>query len=174
MNCLITYGSQYGTAKRYAEKMAEMTGIAAKNYEDVKSLSDYDKIIHFGSLYAGGVTGLKQTAKILPPDTEIIIVTVGLADVHDDENINNIRTSISGQIPPEIYDRAKIFHLRGGIDYKHLNFKHKTMMKLMYNKVKKMPEEERNAEVRAMIETYGQKVDFVDFHALREIVDALK
>lgn len=36
-------------------------------------------------------------------------------------------------------------------------------MKLLYNKVKKLPPEQQRAETRAMIETYNRKVDFVDF-----------
>ena len=41
--------------------------------------------------YAGGVKGLKNTVKALKKDVKIIIVTVGLADVYDQENIDNIR-----------------------------------------------------------------------------------
>lgn len=55
------------------------------------------------------------------------------------------------------------------IDYGRLSIKHKTMMSLLYNKAKKLPEEKKNAEVRAMIETYNKKVDFVEFTALEPI-----
>ena len=95
-----------------------------------------------------------------------MIVTVGLADVEDDENIHNIRTSLQRQLSSELYNKAEIYHLRGGIDYSRLNFKHKTMMKLLYTKAKNLPEDKKNAEVRAMIETYGKQVDFVDFMKL--------
>ena len=71
-------------------------------------------------------------------------------------------------------DNTTIFHLRGGIDYQRLNFKHKTMMTLLYNKAKKLPEEKKNAEVRAMIETFNSKVDFVDYNALAQIVEAIQ
>ena len=63
MNTLIIYGSQYGTTKRYAEKFAEMTHFPVVSYEDVKTLTDYERIICFGALYAGGVKGLKNTVK---------------------------------------------------------------------------------------------------------------
>ena len=58
---LIIYGSRYGSAKRYAERLAEMTGIEAVEYKEAKGLGDCDRIVYLGSLYAGGVTGLKQT-----------------------------------------------------------------------------------------------------------------
>jgi hypothetical protein len=47
------------------------------------------------------------------------------------------------------------------------------MMKLLYSKVTKIPEAERNAEVRALIATYGKQVDFVDLDTLEPIVKAL-
>ncbi|MGB4657628.1 MAG: flavodoxin domain-containing protein [Mobilitalea sp.] len=173
MRSLIIYGSQYGTTKCYAGKLSEMTGTPMINYEDIKDLTNYETIIHFGGLYAGGVKGLKNTIKALPQNANIIIVTVGLADVNDKENTDNIKKSISRQIPKEIYDRAIIFHLRGGIDYQQLNFKHKTMMTLLCNKAKNLPEEKKTAEVRAMIETFNQKVDFIDYNSLNQIIKVL-
>ena len=46
-------------------------------------------------------------------------------------------------------------------------------MSLLHSKVSKMPESELNAEAKAMLETYGQKVDFVDFTSLEKIVNIL-
>ena len=153
MKSLIIYGSQYGTTKCYAKKFAEITKIPLISYEDIKDLTNYDLIIHFVGLYAGGVKGLKNTVKVLKKDAKIIIVTVGLADVYDQENIDNIRKSISKQVPQNILNNATIFHLRGGIDYKKLNLKHRTMMALLYNKVKDLPEDKTTGEIKAMIET---------------------
>ena len=47
------------------------------------------------------------------------------------------------------------------------------MMKLLCNKAKNLPEEEKNGEVRAMLETYGKQVSFVDFCALEPLVAVL-
>lgn len=171
MNTLIIYGSQYGTTKRYAEKFAEMTGFSVVNYENIKTLTEYDRVIYFGGLYAGGVKGLKNTVKKLSPNTKLIIVTVGLADVCDEENIVNIRSSIRKQVPEHLLKMSSVFHLRGGIDYQKLTFKHKTMMTLLYNKAKNLPEDRKNAEVKAMIETFNSKVDFVDYNSLNVIAE---
>lgn len=46
-------------------------------------------------------------------------------------------------------------------------------MKLLYSKVVKIPETEHNAEVRALIATYGKQVDFVNLDTLEPIVKAL-
>lgn len=173
MRRLIVYGSVYGTTRRYANGLSALSGIPAVDYRDAEKLDQYDEIIYFGGLYAGGVQGLKQTIRALGQDVKLILVTVGLADVADPENIRNIRSSLAKQVPPAMLRSAKIFHLRGGIDYQRLSFKHKTMMTLLYNKVKRLPEEKKTAEVRAMIDTFNQKVDFVDLEALSPIVAAL-
>lgn len=174
MNSIIIYGSNYGTTESYARKLSQMTGIPLINYKEIKDLSPYDTVIHFGGLYAGGVKGLKQTVKALPKKAKLFIVTVGLADVTDRENTDNIKQSIKRQVNDEIFDRAEIFHLRGGIDYKKLNFKHKTMMTLLYNKAKNLPQEKKTADVKAMIETFNKQVDFIDHSALNQILEVLK
>ncbi|MBQ2276843.1 MAG: flavodoxin domain-containing protein [Lachnospiraceae bacterium] len=173
MKKIIIYGSQYGTTKRYAEKLSELTGISVMSYEKIKDLSAYDEIIHFGGLYAGGVKGLKNTIKALPQNAQLIIVTVGLSDVTNTNNTDHIKKSIHQQVPQPILDRTKILHLRGGIDYSKLNFMHKTMMSLVYKKAKNTPEEEKTAEVRDMIETYNQKVDFTDFDSLQQVIEVI-
>ena len=71
-------------------------------------------------------------------------------------------------------ENTTVFHLRGGIDYQKLNFVHKTMMTLLYNKVKNLPEEKKNAETRAMIETFNKTVDFTDYNALGPIMEAIQ
>ena len=176
MKSIIIYGSYYGTTEKYAQEMSQMTGTECVPYEKVDDINAYDKIIYLGGLYAGGVMGLSKTFKNLAEssDKDIVIITVGLADPTDQTNIQNIRRSMKTQISEAVYENAKIFHLRGGIDYGKLNFKHKTMMSLLYNKVKKMPPEKQNAETKAMIETYNQKVDFVNLDKLNDIVELCK
>ena len=173
MKKVIIYGSHYGTTKRYAEKLAEMTGISVISSEAVKDLSVYGEVIHFGGLYAGGVNGLKNTVKLLPNNAKLIIVTVGLADVTKQENTEHIKKAISQQISKDIFDKAQILHLRGGIDYSRLSFVHKMMMSFLYKKIKNTPEKQQTQEERELIQTYNQKVDFVDFSSLQKIVDTL-
>ena len=170
---IITYGSQYGSAEHYARKFAECTGFPVLPYREAKNLSNYARVIHFGALYAGGVLGLQQIASLLSPKAEFIIVTVGLADVQDAENIQNIRSAIRRQIPEDVFRRTRIFHLRGAIDYSKLNLKHRTMMALLYAKAKGLPEKKKNAETQAMIETYGKQVSFVEDSAVTELANII-
>ena len=177
MNSIIIYGSHYGTTKQYAEELSKRTNIKAISFKKFnQQINDYDNIIYLGALYAGGVLGMSKTLKKLNniSNKKIIIATVGLSDPTDEVNKNNIRNNIKNQIPKEVFEKAKIFHLRGGIDYSKLNFAHKTMMKLLYNAVKNLPNEKQTAEDRAMIETYNKKVNFIDFSSLDKIANEIQ
>ncbi len=177
MNSIIIYGSHYGTTKQYAEELSKRTNIKAIFFKKFnQQINDYDNIIYLGALYAGGVLGMSKTLKKLNniSNKKILIVTVGLSDPTDEVNKNNIRNNIKNQIPKEVLEKAKIFHLRGGIDYSKLNFAHKTMMKLLYNAVKNLPNEKQTAEDRAMIETYNKKVNFIDFSSLNKVANEIQ
>ena len=177
MNSIIIYGSHYGTTKQYAEELSKRTNIKAISFKKFnQQINDYDNIIYLGALYAGGVLGMSKTLKKLNniSNKKILIVTVGLSDPTDEVNKNNIRNNIKNQIPKEVLGKAKIFHLRGGIDYSKLNFAHKTMMKLLYNAVKNLPNEKQTAEDRAMIETYNKKVNFIDFSSLDKVANEIQ
>ena len=173
MNTIIIYGSRYGSTRRYAERLSEITGLKAVFFKDVKSVAGYDRIVYLGALCAGGVMGLKKTVCCLSASQELFVATVGLADPTDIGNVNHIRGGLKKQVPASHYDESKIFHLRGAIDYSKLGLKHRIMMKLLYSKVVKIPEAERDAEVRALIATYGKQVDFVNFDTLKPIVKVL-
>ena len=175
MEKIIVYGSQYGTTKRYADELSKKTGIKALAYTEVSDLSAYDTILYLGGLYAGGVLGLAKTIKrcSVSANQTLIVVTVGLADPKVLSNTDHIKQSISKQLPSQLYNKATIFHLRGGIDYQKLSFIHKNMMKFIYNKTKDLPPDRQTEETKAMIETYNQKVDFVDMDSLNEIITAL-
>ena len=173
MNSIIVYGSNYGTTKQYANELSRRTNMKAISFKKVnQQINDYDNIIYLGALYAGGVLGMSKTLKKLNniSNKKIIIVTVSLSDPTDEVNKNNIINNIKNQMPKKFFEKAKIFHLRGGIDYSKLNFAHKTMMKLLYNAVKSLPEEKQSAEDRAVIETYNKKVNFIDFSSLDKII----
>ena len=172
MNRIIIYGSKYGTTKKYASELSKKLNSVVISYNDVVDLKNYDSIIYLGALYAGGVLGMSKTLKKInnPDGKELVLITIGLADPYDEQNVKTINKGIERQVTPEIFNQLNIFHLRGGIDYSKLDFKHKTMMRLLYNKAKKLPEEKQTAEVKTMIETYNSVVDFVDFEELDKII----
>lgn len=171
MKTIVIYGSQYGTAERYAKELARRIDSDVTAYEGVKNIDDYETVIYIGALYAGGVLGMKKTfSKLKDTDKKIIIATVGVTDPADQEYTGTVKEGIRQQLSEEISNKAKIFHLRGGIDYSRLSFMHKTMLKMLYKKAAELPEEKRTADIRAIVETYNQKADFVDFDSLKQII----
>lgn len=172
---IIAYGSQYGTAKQYAEELSKKTDIKAEEYSKIQDINQYDTIVYVGALYAGSVLGMKKTLNKIEDasNKKIIIATVGLADPTDKGNIARIREGIRKQLSEEVYNQTDIYFLRGGIDYSILNLKHKTMMAFVHRKAKGLKEEEKTAEVKAILETYGKKVNYVDFNALNPIIDEI-
>ncbi|MDE5799142.1 MAG: flavodoxin domain-containing protein [Treponemataceae bacterium] len=173
MKNIILYGSCYGTARRYAEKCAELTGIPAVSYKAASSRESYGVVVHFGALYAGGVRGLRAAVRAARGTARLIIVTVGLADVADKKNTDAIRRSVARQVPQELLRNAALFHLRGSIDYGALHFWHRLMMTLLHKKASRLPESQKTAEIRALLDTFGKKVDFVDYDSLAPVVSAV-
>ena len=45
------------------------------------------------------------------------------------------------------------------------------MMKLLYQKAKRIPVEQRDKETQDFISTYNKKVDFIEFDYLRPVID---
>lgn len=105
MKSVIIFGSQYGSAKQYAEVLSEKLNIDCFDYRKLKSDKKYDIIIYVGSLYAGGVLGLAKTLKGYSANTlkKILIITVGIADPNDIENAENIQNNIYKQLPSVLY-----------------------------------------------------------------------
>lgn len=171
MNAIILYGSQYGSARRYAEHLAQQTGIAALRYQDAPPLADLPLIVYLGGLYAGGVLGLRQTLRGFSPGPgqRLLLATVGLADPAMEENRDHIRRALQRQLPAGIWAQTRLFHLRGAMDYARLTRLHRTMMALLHRSLQKRPAQTWSEEDRALMETYGKRVDFVDLDALRPL-----
>lgn len=174
MKAQITYGTVYGSTERYAKKLGELTGLPVTNYEEVTNLDQTELLIHFGGLHAGGVLGLKKMAALLPKEATLLLVTVGLVDVTDTDNITMTRKMVKIQLPKERYHEENLFHLRGAIDYERLTPKHRAIMNSLYRSLRLIPKGKRSARDRIVIDTYNTKADFVDFDALTPILDAIK
>ena len=84
MNYIVTYSSKYGSTEKYAKWIGEALSCEVENIKDICSdmLQNYDVIIHGGSLYAGGVGGLKMLVQLYPEirDKKLIVFTCGLED----------------------------------------------------------------------------------------------
>ncbi|MEW9095450.1 MAG: flavodoxin domain-containing protein [Clostridiaceae bacterium] len=175
MSKVIIYASKYGSSKKYAEKLHEIMKLPIYSYTDLPNdFSNYHEIILIASLYASGTLGLKKVMeKMNLENTEMTIITVGLADIDKETNIQKIREKINKTIQNTPIKIKNIFHLRGGINYSKLSFTHKLMMKALYTKVKNKPLNEIDDEAREFLDTYGKEVNFIDFNRLESIIPNL-
>jgi len=70
---------------------------------------------------------------------------------------------------------TKVFHLRGGIDYKKLGIVHRAMMAMLKTMMTgKKPREEWTDEQKLLIDTYGDRVDFTDRRSINPIVEYIR
>lgn len=169
-NTVVVYESKYGTTEKYAKWIAEDLNCPVYNLKGLRDdkLNEYDTIIHGGGLYAGGVAGSKILIKM--QEKNIVLFTVGLAD----PNVTDYTEVLEKNFDKELIEKMKIFHLRGGIDYKNLSLMHKIMMSAMKKLVSKKSEDELTHDDKMMLETYGDIVDFVDRKSIEPIIEYIK
>lgn len=170
MKTAVIYQSHYGTTRKYAEWIAQAldADLLERSSAKPENLLDYDVIVYGGGLYAGGILGIDLVTK--KPCRNLLVFTVGLADPAGTDYTGILEKNL----PPELQSRIRIFHLRGGINYKKLSVVHRGMMAMMKRMVAKKPAHERMEEDRFFLETYGGEVDFTDQETIRPIVEYVK
>lgn len=162
---LVTYTSKYGSARKYAKWISAALDAELAEAKTVKpgQFEQYDVVVHGGGLYAGGIAGVKLV--IRHPCKNLVVFTVGLGN----PNTSDYSKIIDMNFTPELLSKTKLFHLRGGIDYKRLGPVHKAMMAMMKGSILKKPEAERASDDAEFLATYGSAVDFSD----HSMIDAL-
>jgi menaquinone-dependent protoporphyrinogen IX oxidase len=158
----VLYKSNYGHTKRYAEWIAkdlqgDLYDLPDFNHDHIER---YDTIIYGGGLYAGGILGhsfIVQEFERLRRKN-LVLFTVGLAATEDRSIFTPL---LHKNFSDEILSAFEIFHLRGGIEYRKLGLKHKTLMAMLRTKVSRN-KGERTEEEELMLSTYGDKIDFSD------------
>jgi menaquinone-dependent protoporphyrinogen IX oxidase len=170
----VIYKSNYGTTKKYANwiatelrkvlKLEDYVDLLERKEASVSILKKYDVVIYGGGLYASGIIGAELVAK--NPTNNLILFTVGLAD----PQTTDYSKILNKNFPKKEFQPKKVFHFRGGIDYKKLNFTHRGLMALLKKTVEKKKKEELNEEEKAILETYGEKIDFTDRQTITELI----
>lgn len=165
-NIAVIYKSKYGTTKQYAEWIAKALDAKLFEKSTVKpsQLASFDIIIYGGGLYAGGIDGVELVTK--NPCKSLVVFTVGLAD----PAITDYSAILNKNFTQTQLSKTKIFHLRGGIDYKKLGLVHKGMMGLMRKLTLKKDKSEYIDEDYEFLETYGQKVTFTDENTIKPLL----
>ena len=178
MKTLIIYSSKYGYTKKYAHWLAEELNGDIFETKNVKKniMSGYDVIILGGGLYAGRIKGINLLVKNFEKikDKKIILFTCGIADYNNIKNINSVRKGLENAIPKNVLEKTKLFHLRGGINYKELNVLHQMIMGMVKKVLSKKGADELTQENKDLLETFGQTLDFTDKKNITEIIEYCK
>jgi menaquinone-dependent protoporphyrinogen IX oxidase len=170
MKTAVIYASKYGTAKQYAVWIAEELHAVLLEQGQVSpvQLQEFDSVIYGGGLYASGILGVGLVTK--NPSKNLVVFTVGLADPKTTDYTHILKKNF----PLESTQPLKVFHLRGGIDYKKLGPVHRTMIAMLKRTITGKPDTEQTDEDRAFIETYGGKVDFIDRSTIAPLVEFVR
>ncbi|MEG2329911.1 flavodoxin domain-containing protein [Anaerorhabdus sp.] len=171
---IVIYGSHYGATEQYAREIAKQTGFECIQFQDIKSLENYDTIVIGGGHYAGGITGLEKTMQKLPSQpVDVYIYSVGLSS-KTKENLEKVNEAVRKIVPEEKVEDSHVFYYRGGMDMKKLSFIHKTMMRMMIGMIKKKPENELTSDDQGVIDLPNKAVDFVDVTQVNDLVRMIK
>lgn len=178
MRILVTYASKYGTTKRYAQWIAEDLACDLRDSREVNAelLKSYDILIHGGGLYAGGLSGIQTIVKNYDAisNKRIILFSCGLADPEDPENVAHIEAGLEKVLTPEMREKIRQFHLRGGIDYSRLGLTHKAMMAMLRTVMLKKGYDNLRSEDQMMLDTYGGTVDFTNRESLAPLLSYVR
>ena len=80
MKTTVVYGSRYGTAEKYARRLAQFLECEVVSANAFAGAHSDERVIFVGSLYAQRVTALKKTIKRIAPGASVCVGTVGLPD----------------------------------------------------------------------------------------------
>lgn len=171
---LIIYHSVYGSTKKYAEWLSEVIESDVYDLDSFipEMLNDYHTIILGGGLYAGKIKGLnflKQIQRELR-DQKIIIFTCGLADFKMKDNRDAVTKRVKRSLPKELFNRSKIFFLRGSIDYNQLSLIHRFMMWVMKSMLTRKGYDKLSGDDKLFVDIYGKSISFVDKESISDIV----
>lgn len=168
---LITYKSLYGSSERYARELGRCLSIPVSDITEADT-EGVGEIIHFGGLYHGTLSGLKEVLRKFGSCTRLTIVSVGLADPGKPQNADKIDHDLRRIIPEEVLRKTRIFHLRGAMDYSRLSPKHRVTMWMLCQFIRR--KKHRTEEDLAILDTYGTKIDFVNLGSVNDLARSIQ
>ena len=166
----VIYKSKYGATKQYAIWIAEELNASLFEASGIKpsQLADYDVVVYGGGLYADGINGVKLVTE--NPCKALAVFSVGLKDPATADFSDVLAKNFKG----EHLSKIKVFHLRGGADFKSLSFLHKGIVAMLKKVAGKKPPAERTSEEQAAIAIADEKVDFTDKASILPLVEYVR
>lgn len=171
---IVVYGSKYGSSEAYANYIAKTLGIPCISYEKLtkETLSDVDVLVFGGGVYVGAIAGSKTMLKYKDwmMQHPCFIFSVGMADPQDSIQMEQTKQEIEKSFGHDLYRTLFIYHFRGNMLYSKMNFKHRTMMKMLVAMLKR----DKTKQNDGMVLTYGQDTYFADENSAEPMIAQIR
>lgn len=158
---LIVYQSKYGSTKRYADWLQEMTGFDCTEAKSAApgSLASYETIVLCGAIYASGIAGISFLKKHFQQlsGKKLAVFCVG-ASPYDEKALQEIRQiNLKGDL-----SSIPLFYGRGAWDEEAMTFKDRTLCRILQKSVAKKDPSTYEPWMKALMCATGQKCDWTD------------
>lgn len=174
MRTIVLYKSKYGSAKQYAEWIAEALDckMAETGSVGVDELADCDCILIGGGIYAGGVKGLKWLKKNYSrlSGKRIAVFAVGASPYNKEDEEEAAQTNLQGELAG-----LPFFYLRGKWDEASMSVIDRKLCNMLKKSVEKKPKEELVGWEKALLEATakgsGGSIDWTDKERLHDLLE---
>jgi menaquinone-dependent protoporphyrinogen IX oxidase len=169
---IVVYSSISGFTKKYAEWIAEELAAKATTLREFGSQAAEcnDIIVYGGSLYSGGIRGLRKFKKKVQTLENKTVVIFACGASPDRQDIIDDITKRNFTEQEKV--RYTFFYLRGGFDFKSLDPFNKMLMALM--KWVLATKKNRSEDEEGMLAAYDHPADFTRKENIARLVDFCK
>lgn len=169
MDGVILYQSKYGSAKKYADWLAEETVYPCMETKkaDIKEIEKYDTIILGGGIYASGIAGLSFLKRNIGKLTgkKILVFCCG-ASPYEESAFQQCREHNMKDMLSDI----PVFYCRGAWDMDAMSLKDRTLCNLLRKAVSKKDPADYEVWEKALMAAGEDKCDWTDKKYIEPII----
>ncbi len=170
---LVLYKSKYGATKKYVDMLKKELDcdVYEMNACNEKNLEKYDWIVFASGIYASGISGLNVLRKKYRnlSHKKIIIFCVG-ASPFDEKAFGEIKRH---NLKEDLKD-IPIFYGRGTWDEGKMNWKDRTLCKILQKAIAKKDPSSCEPWMKALLASGGQACDWTDRSYLTPLLEFIK
>lgn len=172
MKTVVIYKSKTGFTKKYAEWISEELSADIFDGSEVTTnmLTAYETVIYGGGLYAVGINGVKFIAQNLDKfkDKKVVVFATGVSPLRE-EVVSEVKNK---NFTSEQQKFIRFFYLRGGFDYRKLNFFDKVLMRLLKTSIKWKVKRKKKltSDEIGMLEIFDKPADYTRKNKIEEII----
>ncbi|WIM68501.1 flavodoxin domain-containing protein [Corynebacterium breve] len=154
----VFYATNYGSARDYAEELAQRLGTTAEEIGDNAPTGDGPLIV-FSPVHGPSIPAVSFVKTHSLGERPVAVCAVGMTLIDEARRSDYLKAALGDE-------RADVrrFYLPGRLNYSELSAAHKAVMFGIINSLKLKPK--KSANEKAMIESYGKDTDHVDFAEL--------